>query len=47
MVLTAMAFDFVDYDDLFNKYDTLNKISFDYAVVEPGNPLSEKSDRRP
>ena len=25
---------FVDYDDLFNKYDTLNKISFDYAVVE-------------
>lgn len=26
--------DFVDYEDLFNKYDTLNKISFDYAVVE-------------
>lgn len=26
--------DFVDYNDLFNKYDTLNKISFDYAVVE-------------
>lgn len=26
--------DFVDYDDLFNKYETLNKISFDYAVVE-------------
>lgn len=26
--------DFVDYQDLFNKYDTLNKISFDYAVVE-------------
>ena len=26
--------DFVDYKDLFNKYDTLNKISFDYAVVE-------------
>ena len=26
--------DFTDYDDLFNKYDTLNKISFDYAVVE-------------
>ena len=26
--------DFADYDDLFNKYDTLNKISFDYAVVE-------------
>ena len=26
--------DFVDYKDLFNKYDTLTKISFDYAVVE-------------
>jgi mannose-1-phosphate guanylyltransferase len=26
--------DFVDYDDLFSKYDTLTKISFDYAVVE-------------
>ena len=26
--------DFADYDDLFNKYETLNKISFDYAVVE-------------
>lgn len=26
--------DFVDYEDLFNKYETLNKISFDYAVVE-------------
>lgn len=26
--------DFVDYNDLFDKYDTLNKISFDYAVVE-------------
>lgn len=26
--------DFVDYDDLFRKYDTLTKISFDYAVVE-------------
>ena len=26
--------DFVDYKDLFNKYETLNKISFDYAVVE-------------
>ncbi len=23
-----------NYEDLFNKYDTLNKISFDYAVVE-------------
>ena len=26
--------DFVDYDDLFTKYETLKKISFDYAVVE-------------
>lgn len=26
--------DFEDYDDLFAKYETLNKISFDYAVVE-------------
>ena len=26
--------DFTDYKDLFNKYDILTKISFDYAVVE-------------
>lgn len=26
--------DFTDYEDLFAKYDTLTKISFDYAVVE-------------
>ena len=26
--------DFNDYEDLFNKYETLTKISFDYAVVE-------------
>lgn len=26
--------DFQDYHDLYNKYDTLTKISFDYAVVE-------------
>lgn len=26
--------DFTDYYDLFDKYDTLEKISFDYAVVE-------------
>ena len=26
--------DFVDYQDLYDKYDTLTKISFDYAVVE-------------
>lgn len=26
--------DFIDYNDLFAKYETLKKISFDYAVVE-------------
>ena len=26
--------DFTDYQDLYDKYDTLKKISFDYAVVE-------------
>lgn len=26
--------DFKDYNDLFDKYETLNKISFDYAVAE-------------
>lgn len=26
--------DFVDYQDLYDKYETLTKISFDYAVVE-------------
>ena len=26
--------DFTDYEDLFSKYDSLAKISFDYAVVE-------------
>ncbi len=26
--------DFVDYQDLYAKYESLNKISFDYAVVE-------------
>lgn len=26
--------DFTDYQDLFDKYETLKKISFDYAVVE-------------
>ncbi len=26
--------DFTDYSDLFSKYETLKKISFDYAVVE-------------
>lgn len=31
---THELIDFVDYKDLFNKYDTINKISFDYAVAE-------------
>lgn len=31
--------DFTDYQDLFNKYDTLTKISFDYAVVEKENSI--------
>lgn len=26
--------DFKDYNDLYNKYDSLTKISFDYAIVE-------------
>lgn len=32
--------DFTDYDDLFKKYDTLKKISFDYAVVEHEKSIS-------
>lgn len=31
--------DFSDYYDLFNKYDTVKKISFDYAVVEHENSI--------
>lgn len=31
--------DFTDYNDLFAKYDTLTKISFDYAVVEKENKI--------
>ncbi len=34
MGIAHKLIDFVDYEDLFNKYDTLTKISFDYAVVE-------------
>ncbi|MBQ7521746.1 MAG: cupin domain-containing protein [Clostridia bacterium] len=30
---------FTDYNDLFAKYDTLTKISFDYAVVEKENKI--------
>lgn len=32
--------DFTDYQDLFAKYDTLTKISFDYAVVEQEPSIS-------
>ena len=31
--------DFSDYQDLFSKYDSLTKISFDYAVVEKENKI--------
>lgn len=31
--------DFKDYNDLYNKYDTLEKISFDYAIVEKENNI--------
>ena len=34
MEIAHRLIDFTDYNDLFNKYDTLTKISFDYAVVE-------------
>ncbi|WP_026661195.1 sugar phosphate nucleotidyltransferase [Butyrivibrio sp. AC2005] len=32
--------DFKEYQDLFDKYDTLEKISFDYAVVEKESKIS-------
>lgn len=32
--------DFTDYQDLFSKYETLTKISFDYAVVEKEDDIS-------
>nr|WP_330376314.1 sugar phosphate nucleotidyltransferase [Butyrivibrio sp. AE3004] len=32
--------DFSDYNDLFEKYETLEKISFDYAVVEKESNIS-------
>lgn len=32
--------DFSDYEDLYAKYDTLTKISFDYAVVENEKSIS-------
>lgn len=33
---------FIDYFDLFDKYETLNKISFDYAVVEKEESIAVK-----
>lgn len=32
--------DFSDYYDLYSRYETLNKISFDYAVLEQENNIS-------
>lgn len=32
--------DFTDYEDLFSKYDTLTKISFDYAVAEKEDDIA-------
>ena len=32
--------DFVDYNDLFNQYETVKKISFDYAVAEHESKIS-------
>ena len=32
--------DFVDYNDLYNKYNSVNKISFDYAVAEKESKIS-------
>ncbi|MCR5343166.1 MAG: cupin domain-containing protein [Butyrivibrio sp.] len=32
--------DFTDYQNLFDKYDTLQKISFDYAVVEKESKIN-------
>lgn len=34
MEIAHKLIDFADYHDLFAKYETLPKISFDYAVVE-------------
>lgn len=34
MQIAHKLIDFEDYQDLFEKYDTVTKISFDYAVVE-------------
>ena len=34
MEIAHQLIDFTDYYDLFSKYDTLTRISFDYAVVE-------------
>ena len=32
--------DFVDYENLYNKYESLTKISFDYAVVEKEDKIN-------
>lgn len=39
MEIAHKLIDFTDYKDLFNKYEILTKISFDYAVVEKENNI--------
>lgn len=39
MEIAHRLIDFTDYYDLFNRYDTLTKISFDYAVVEKASKI--------
>lgn len=39
MNIAHQLIDFMDYQDLFKKYETLEKISFDYAVVEKENNI--------
>ena len=38
--------DFTDYSDLYAKYDTLTKISFDYAVAEQRRWTATASEKR-
>lgn len=42
MNIAHQLIDFTDYYDLFAKYDTLTKISFDYAVVEKEDKIQVK-----
>ena len=40
MQILNRAIDYTGYADLYNKYDQLPKVSFDYAVVEKANRIS-------